>query len=146
MIPKTPATRIAICLLMGAIASPVLAMVDDALSFAYEAAYPYVKQGYTVREEAWAGDLGVDDSKAVTAQLFKGNDYWFFLATDQEKAKISVHVYDDKGNLAEKESWQKGKFAAAQVLPKRTGTYYIIVKVERSPAERTHWGLVYGYQ
>ncbi len=146
MNPKSKSFKVLFCLLTATMILPVLALVDDALSFAYEAAYPYVQEGYTIREEAWAGDLGVDESKAVTAQLFRGNDYWFFLATDQERAKISVHVYDDKGNLAEVESWQRGKFAASQVKPKRSGTYYIIVKVQRSPSERTHWGLVYGFK
>ncbi|HEY5954252.1 MAG TPA: hypothetical protein VIT18_07800, partial [Terrimicrobiaceae bacterium] len=49
------------------------ATVNDALSFAKEAAAPYAKQGFTVREDAWGGDLGVKDQQAVTAQLFRGN-------------------------------------------------------------------------
>ncbi len=66
-------------------------------SFAYEAATPYVKQGFTFREDAWGGDLGVGDQKAVTAQLFKGNEYWFCLGTDVDGAVVTVHVYDSKG-------------------------------------------------
>lgn len=124
----------------------VLAHVDDALSFAQEAAHPYVKQGFTVREDAWGGDLGVKDQKAVTAQLFRGNVYWFWLGTDIRNAVVTVHVYDSDGKLAEKEFWQKGRFAGALVIPKRTGTYYAIITVEKSPKERTAWALVYGYK
>jgi hypothetical protein len=36
----------------------VLASVDDAQSFALQAAEPYVKQGFQVREDYWGGDLG----------------------------------------------------------------------------------------
>lgn len=122
------------------------ATVDDALSFAYEAATPYVQKGFTFREDAWGGDLGVGDQKAVTAQLFKGNDYWFCLGTDTDGAIVTVHVYDSKGKLVESENWQKGRFAGAQVSPKQTGTYYAIVEVKKSPEERTHWALVYGYR
>ena len=66
--------------------------------------------------------------------------------TDAENAKISVHVYDSDGNLAEVESWQKQHFAAARVVPKRTGSYYLIVEIEKSDQERTHWALAYGFR
>lgn len=135
-------------LLLGAALtlSPVLAYVNDALSFAHEAAVPYVKKGFNVREDAWGGDLGVKDQQAVTAQLFKGNEYWFCLGTEVRGAVVTVHIYDAQGKLAEAESWQKGRFAAARVVPNKTGTYYAIVTVEKSPQERTGWALVYAYK
>lgn len=126
--------------------SPLRATVDDALSFAYEAALPYYKQGFSIRKDAWGGDLGVHDRKAVSSQLFKGNDYWFLMATDVKGASLSVHLYDDQGNLVETESWQKGRFAGARVSPKATGTFFAIVQILKSPEERTPWALVYGYK
>lgn len=123
-----------------------LASVDDALSFAQEAASPYVKQGFTVREDAWGGDLGVKDQKAVTAQLFKGNEYWFWTGTDTRGAVVTVHIYDAAGKLAESDFWIKGRFAGAKIIPAKTGTYYAIVTVEKSPQERSNWALVYGYK
>jgi hypothetical protein len=122
------------------------ATVDDALSFAYEAALPYYKQGFSIRKDAWGGDLGVKDRKAVSSQLFKGNDYWFLMGTDVKGASLSVHIYDDKGNLVDAESWQKGRFAGARVSPKNTGTYFAIVQILKSPEDRTPWALVYGYK
>ncbi|HET9801292.1 MAG TPA: hypothetical protein VFP82_06360, partial [Chthoniobacterales bacterium] len=92
-------------------------------------------------------DLGSGEKKAVRQQLFKGNEYWFWLGTEVERAKISVHIYDSEGKLAEQgDSWEKGHFAAAHVIPKATGSYFIIVAVEESPEERTHWALVYGFR
>jgi hypothetical protein len=120
--------------------------IDEALTFALEAADPYVKEGFTVREDYWGGDLPVKQAKAIVHQLFKGNSYWFWMGTDKDGAKISVHVYDSDGRLAEAESWQKPHKAAAMVVPKKTGTYYIIVEVEKSPVERTFWALVYGFR
>jgi hypothetical protein len=124
-----------------------LASVDDAQSFALQAAEPYVKQGFQVREDYWGGDLGSGEKKAVRQQLFKGNEYWFWLGTEVDRAKVSVHIYDSDGKLAEEpDSWEKGHFAAAHVVPKTTGSYFIIVSVEESPEERTHWALVYGFR
>ena len=125
----------------------IFATVDDAQSFALQAAEPYVKQGFQVREDYWGGDLGAGEKKAVRQQLFKGNEYWFWLGTEADRAKVSVHVYDSDGKLAEEsDGWQKGHFAAAHVIPKATGSYFIIVSVEESPEERTHWALVYGFR
>ena len=124
----------------------VQATIDDALSFALEAASPYVKEGFTVREDYWGGDLPVKQSKAIVHQLFKGNEYWFWMGTDTANAKISVHIYDSEGNLAEVAAWQKPHKAAARIVPKKTGSYYLIVEVEKSPEERTHWSLAYGFK
>ena len=122
------------------------AYVDYALSFAYEAANPYAQRGWVIREDAWGGDLGAGDKKAVTAQLFRGNSYMFFLATDVDGAVLRVNIYDSEGNLAESKSWQRGRFAYAEVKPRSTGTYYAIVEIVSSPEERTGWALVYGFQ
>ena len=136
---------------MMATIAVVKATVDDALSFAYEAALPYHKQ-YAFRKDAWGGDLGVNDRQAVTAQLFKGNEYWFVLGSDVKTAVVSVHLYDEEGKLAETESWQKPNdkkhfsAAGAYIIPKNTGTYFAIVQIHQSPEERTHWALVYGYK
>jgi hypothetical protein len=122
------------------------AYVDDALSFAYEAANPYAQQGWIIREDAWGGDLGQGGKKAVTAQLFRGNSYMFFLATDVDNATLRVNIYDSEGKLAESKSWQRGRFAFAEIKPRATGTYYAIVEILSSPEERTGWALVYGFQ
>ena len=133
-------------LLPAVLLATAFAYVNDALSFAHEAASPYVKKGFSVREDAWGGDLGVKDQQAVTAQLFKGNEYWFCLGTDVKGAVVTVHLYDSQGKLAEAESWQKGRFAGARIAPAKTGTYYAIVTVDKSPQERTGWAVVYAYK
>jgi hypothetical protein len=139
-----PLVLVLLSLTLGA--GPAFATIDDALSFALEAADPYVKEGFTVREDYWGGDLPVKSTKAIVHQLFKGNEYWFWMGTDQKAAKISIHVYDSAGNLAEVEAWQKPHFAAARVVPKKTGSYYLIVEIEKSPDERTYWSLAYGFR
>jgi hypothetical protein len=143
---KRFARFISIICALALLPGPAFATIDDALSFALEAANPYVKEGFTVREDYWGGDLPVKQSKAIVHQLFKGNEYWFWMGTDTTNAKISVHIYDSEGNLAEEESWQKTHKAAARIRPKKTGSYYLIVEVEKSPEERTFWSLAYGFR
>ena len=65
----------------------VLATVDDAQSFALQAAEPYVKQGFQVREDYWGGDLASGEKKAVRQQLFKGNEYWFWMGRKSTRQK-----------------------------------------------------------
>lgn len=136
---------IASCAFLFAVPT-ALATIDDALSFALEAAEPYVKEGFTVREDYWGGDLAVKQTKAIVHQLFKGNEYWFWLGTDTEGARVSVHIYDSEGNLAEVEFKQAKRWSLARVVPKKTGSYYLIVEVEKSPKERTTWSLAYGFR
>ncbi len=139
--------RSAAAILALLLAAPAArAFVDDALSFAYEAANPYAERGWIIREDAWGGDLGEGDKKRVAAQLFRGNSYMFFLATDVDNASLRVNIYDGQGNLAESKSWQRGRFAYAEIKPRSTGTYYVIVEITSSPEERTGWALVYGFQ
>ncbi len=126
--------------------APVFAYVDDSLSFAYEAATPFVKQGFNVREDAWGGDLGVKDKQAIQAQLFKGNNYMFCLGTDVKKAVLSLAIYDSDGQLVSESTSRPGFLVTTKVAPKKTGTYYAIVTVHKSPVERTGWALVYSYK
>ena len=46
----------------------VAGSVDDAQSFALQAAEPYVKEGFQVREDYWGGDLGSGGSFSGVAQ------------------------------------------------------------------------------
>ena len=129
----------------------IFASVDPttvyARAFALLAAEPYVKQGFYVREDYWTGDLASGGRKAIRPQLFKGNEYWFWLGTEVDHAKVSVHIYNSDGKLAEQpDSWAKEHTAAAHIIPKTTGTYFIIVSIEESPAAHTHWALAYGFR
>ena len=129
----------------------IFASVDPttvyARAFALLAAEPYVKQGFYVREDYWTGDLASGGRKAIRQQLFKGNEYWFWLGTEVDHAKVSVHIYNSDGKLAEQpDSWAKEHTAAAHIIPKTTGTYFIIVSIEESPAAHTHWALAYGFR
>jgi hypothetical protein len=118
-----------------------------ARAWAILASEPYVKQGFHVREDYWAGGLASGEKKAVRQQLFKKNEYWFWVGTEVDGARVSVHIYNSDGELAEQpDTWSKGHLAAAHIIPKTTGSYFIIVSVEESPVARTNWVLGYGFR
>lgn len=127
--------------------TPALASgsIDDAIASALKTISVYAKQGYTVHEEdEWGGDLGVNESKAISHPLFHGNDYWFCLGTDVNDARVTIHVYNEQGKLVETKAWQDGAHAGAEALNPPNANYYIVVEVTASPVERTHWSMVYG--
>src|SRR5215469_7431377 len=98
----------AIVALLPAIFASVDPTTVYARAFALLAAEPYAKQGFHVREDYWTGELGSGEKKAVRQQLFKGNEYWFWLGTEVDRAKAFVHIYDSVGELAEQpDSWEK---------------------------------------
>lgn len=129
---------------------PAHATVDDAKSFALEAAAPVVREGFEVRQDSWTGDMRAGEEKTVAHQLFKGNEYWFFVAAEAKGAKVSLHIYDMDGNLAESDTWAKSNefagTAASSITPKRTGAHYLVIRIEESPQSETHWAMVYAYR
>lgn len=110
-----------------------------------------LRRGFFLRAESWRGDLPANEAKPIAQQLFKGNEYHFYAGAFEKNARISVHAYDADGNIADGETWDRTdangqSFAGVSVLPKRTGTYYLMVKIEHSPSARTEWGMVYAYK
>jgi hypothetical protein len=133
------------CFWLLLVSSAAAGTIDDAIASALRTIGEYAKQGYAVHgEDEWGGDLGVNESKAISHPLVHGNDYWFCLGTDVSDARVNIHVYNEQGQLVETKAWQNGSQAAAEAVNPRTANYYIVVEVTASPAERTHWAMVYG--
>src|SRR5581483_1312700 len=119
---------------------------DRTLTYAIEAAQPFVQNGFTVREEYWGGTLPPQTQKIIVHQLFKGNEYWFLAATDADGAVVSVHAYDENGNLAETEYFKKAHAAGTHIVPRKSAMYYIMLEIEKSPELQTRWALVFGFR
>ena len=111
---------------------------------------PDAKLGYVLRQEGWNGSLPVGDNTPIRQQLFKNNDYRFYVWSDVKGAKVSVHVYDQDGNLVDGRVAEKANgethFAEVDVRPESTGSYYLIVKVEQSSSKSTAWQMAYAYK
>ena len=111
---------------------------------------PDAKGGYVLRQEGWNGALPVGDKMPIRQQLFKNNDYRFYVWSKVHGAKVSVHVYDEDGNLVDGHTWERAtgnaSFAGVDLKPEATGSYFLIVKVEQSPAKSTAWQMAYAYK
>ena len=142
------------------------AFVNEAISMALEAATPYVKQGFEVREDSWSGEVEPGKPLLVRHQLFRGNEYWFWGGTSWPGASIRVDIFDSDGNSIGLESFSKGPYSGVRALPQKTGTYFIRVLTSYDPEKAAKelegfapavdgvgdfdgivdWGLVYGYR
>ena len=133
---------------------PVRALMNEALSFALEAAAPYVKKGFSVRQDNWSGKMSIGHKKGIKHQLFKGNEYWFWAGTDHPDAKVTVKIYDKKGRPVHVETKAGKKTASARVLAPKTGTYLIVIEAKPADPKKKKefkpgsvgWGLVYGFR
>ena len=125
---------------------PVQAVVDDSHSAAMEAAVPAVKEGFKIRQEYWNGTMKSGDKKIVKQQLFKGNEYWFFLGTDIEKATLKIDIFDRKGTKINVETKLSENAAAVRVLAPATGTYIVVFSLTTKEGEDIPWALAYGYR
>ena len=98
------------------------ATIDDAHSFAMEAAMPFVKQGFIVREDYWNGEVKSGQKLMVRHQMFKGNEYAFWLGSAQEGVTFELKVFDEKGAEIALDFKSDGMFASVRVNPVRRST------------------------
>ncbi len=145
---KPPRQKFAIlCTLLLALGlATVRATVDEAHDFTMEAATPYVEQGYTVREDYWNGEVESGQKLAIKHQLFKGNEYAFWLGTANPDCELDLAIYDDK-NLPVHMERKEGKHTCSvRVNPPKTGTYTVVFFVKSKKERGVTWALAYGYR
>jgi hypothetical protein len=131
--------------LVASIALPAFATVDDAHSFAMEAAVPFVEQGFIVREDYWNGEVKSGQKLMIKHQMFKGNEYAFWLGSANEDVTFELKVYDDKNKEITIDAKSDKMFASARVNPPKTGTYTIVFSVTSKKEKGLYWALAYGY-
>lgn len=133
-------------ILFSLILTSAQASVDDAHSFAMEAAAPFVEQGFIVREDYWNGEIKSGQQLMIKHQLFKGNEYAFWLATANDKVKLDLKVYDDKGKAIEIDQKAADLWTTARVNPPKTGTYTLVFSLTSKNEIGLFWALAYGYR
>ena len=138
--------RALLCALFITLAWPSLATVDEAHDYTMEAAVPFVEQGYTVREDYWNGEVESGQKLAIRHQLFKGNEYAFWLGTASDDCDLELSVYDSKGQPVHMERKADQHTVSVRVNPPRTGTYTVVFSVKSKKERGVTWALVYGYR
>ncbi len=138
--------RVTALAVLASIALPALATVDDAHSFAMEGAMPFVEQGFIVREEYWNGEVKSGQKLMIKHQMFKGNEYAFWLGTANNDVSFELKVYDEKGKEITIDGKSGKMFASMRVNPPKTGTYTIIFSLTSKKEKGLYWALAYGYR
>ena len=144
---KRPLVLALVALMSWAQLSP--ATVHDGRSYAIESALPQLdlaENPFVLRQSWWDGELGEGERNIIRHQLFKRNEYWFWAGCSDSSAEVSIHIYDSTGRLTEQESWQRGNVAAALVVPEQTGSYLIVVQIDKAEAPPAEWAVVYAYR
>lgn len=141
---RLQALAVAFVLMLGA--TFVFATVDEAHDFAMEAATPFVEQGFIVREDYWNGEVKSGQKLQITHQLFKGNEYAFWLGTSQEGVALDMKVYDEKNQPVQINAKVDKFFMSVRVNPPKTGTYRIVFDLKSKADPSVLWALAYGYR
>jgi len=131
-------------LLLGA--TLVQATVDESHDFAMEAATPFVEQGFIVREDYWNGEVKSGQKLMITHQLFKGNEYAFWLGTSQEGVTLDMKVFDEKNQPVQINAKGDKFYMSVRVNPPKTGTYRIVFELKSKATPGVPWALAYGYR
>ncbi len=126
-------------------------VLDEVRLIAQRAALPFLRgeNPFILRESAWSGEIGPGEVRLVQVQLFRRNDYHFWLAVPDRAAIVGLHLYDGKGNLLETVAHRYGtpNLASLEATPAVTGVYYLrVFLAEKSPDSRQRWTLIYGYR
>jgi hypothetical protein len=138
--------RVATFSLLASLALPAFATVDDAHTFAMEAAVPFVEQGFIVREDYWNGEVKSGQKLMVKHQMFKGNEYAFWLGSANEGVSFELKVYDEAGKEITIDGKADKMFASMRVNPPKTGTYTVVFSVTSKKEKGVYWALAYGYR
>ncbi len=82
----------------------------------------------------------------VRHQMFKGNEYAFWLGSAVEDVTFELKVLDETGKEIELDFKSKGMYATVRVNPPKTGTYSIVFSVTSKKEKGLYWALAYGYR
>ena len=138
--------KTALVALVLSLASLLHATVDESHDFAMEAAIPFVEQGFIVREDYWNGEVKSGQKLMITHQLFKGNEYAFWLGTANENVALDMKVFDEKGQPVQINAKADKFFMSVRVNPPKTGTYRIVFELTSKKEPSVLWALAYGYR
>lgn len=138
--------RTVLITLVLALASLLHATVDESHDFAMEAAMPFVEEGFIVREDYWNGEVKSGQKLLITHQLFKGNEYAFWLGTANSGVELDMKVFDEKNQPVEIKATSDKYFMSVRVNPPKTGTYRIVFELKSKQERSVLWALAYGYR
>lgn len=116
-----------------AIGGPALAETDQevaARGVALDLAGAFSNDGFKLRDGHWTGTLAPGESKVIAVNLYAGNEYWFSAGATDKGKKVTVEVFNEKGEPVAGEKFNSGTKAASGVALENSGQYFIRVRLD----------------
>lgn len=138
--------RLAMLGVLLAMALPASAIMDDAQSFALEAATPWVAKGVELRQDYARGTLPPGGLAKVSYQVFAGMEYWFFVGGSESGMVMDVSVTGPDGKAVEGRKTPGNNAVTFHFTARRT----MLVTIEVTGRPRLpvafDWAVVYGFR
>lgn len=124
--------------------------LDELKLIAQQAAIPHLGGGnpFILRESTWSGTVEPGKTRLIQVQLFKRNDYHFWIAMPDRKAAVNLNLYNGKGELLEAKSlrYESPNIASLITSPTETGVYYLRISLQTTVGKAQPWTVIYAYR
>ena len=109
--------------------------------------HPLEKSGFDFRSDVWERELKADIGKAVSLQLFKGNEYRICIAVGENSgAKLEAHLLDSNGDKVESDVDNRGWGVVLTARPKHTGVYVVTIIRSGGKQKELMCAMIMGYK
>lgn len=124
--------------------------LDELKLVAQQAAIPHLGGGnpFILRESTWSGEVEPGKARLIQVQLFKRNDYHFWVAVPDRMAAVNLNLYNGKGELLEAKTlrYETPNLASLIATPSETGIYYLRLSLQTTVEETQPWTVIYAYR
>ncbi len=125
-------------------------VIDEVKLIAQRAAMASLtgERPFILRESSWSGMIDPGKARLIQLQLFKRNEYHFWMAVPDRDAGVNVHIYDGNGEIVEGETirYDVRNVAGLIVRPSESGVYYLRISLQTTVATPQEWAVIYAYR
>jgi hypothetical protein len=111
---------------------------------AIEIAGAFANDGFKMRDGFFSGEIMPGKQVVVEVNLYKGNEYWFTVATHGTGSRPSLALFDELGYPLQVQSFEDENAAAAGVVADASGKVFVRISLESGPA--SPFVLLYSYK
>lgn len=103
---------------------------------------------FFLRESGWAGKIKPGEARLVQIQLFRRNEYQFWIAMGDRDAELNLNIYDGDGQIVESKAMEfdESNIASTRVRPESTGVFYVRVSLKTTIDTPQKWSMIYAYR
>ncbi len=111
---------------------------------AMEVAGAFSNDGFKLRDGYWTSSLNPKETQVIEVNLFRGNEYWFTIATASLGSQWNITAFDETGKKVEGQEYKDDGVAAIGIEPPASGRYFL--RVELLEGNAAQFCLLYSYK